>query len=56
VASSARATADHVAGNLGDAPSAETLAEILRKVQERQKTVGYPGDYSAWIEQVGVPA
>jgi NADPH-dependent glutamate synthase beta subunit-like oxidoreductase len=56
VASSARATAEQVADNLGDAPSAETLAEILRKVQERQKTVGYPGDYSAWIEQVGVPA
>ncbi len=55
-AQAARATADHVAAKLGEAPSAETLAEILQRVQERQKAVGYPGQLAAWIEQVGEPA
>jgi hypothetical protein len=55
-ADAARATADAVAGQLGAPPDAATFAEILRKVGERQKAVGYPGDYKAWIESVGVPA
>ncbi len=56
VAGAARATADHVAQNLGQAPSAETLAEILRRVQERQKAIGYPGELQTWIDAVGEPA
>ncbi len=50
----ARETADHVATQLGAPPDASTLAEILRKVEKRQKQVGY-SDYKTWIESVGVP-
>jgi len=32
------------------------MDEILRRVHERQKAVGYPGDLEAWIQQVGEPA
>ncbi len=51
----ARETADHVATQLGAPPDAETLAEILRKVEKRQMQVGY-SDYKTWIESVGVSA
>ena len=54
-ADAARETADHVAAQLGAPPDAPTLAEILRKVEERQKKVGYT-DYETWIESVSVPA
>ncbi len=56
VTSAARATADHVAASLGHAPEPEVMAEIRRRVQERQKAVGYPGDLESWIDQVGEPA
>ena len=52
----ARATADHIASQLGTPPDADTIAEILRRVKERQRAVGYPGDYEAWIEKVGSAA
>jgi len=55
-AAAARITADHVHSQLGTPPTSEVVAEILRRVEERQRAVGYPGDYKAWIERVGVPA
>jgi ferredoxin--NADP+ reductase len=55
-AAAARNTADHVHSQLGTPPTSEVVAEILRQVEERQRAVGYPGDYKAWIERVGVPA
>jgi len=30
----------------------EALESIRARVRERQRTVGYPGDYARWIEQV----
>lgn len=56
ITQTARATADHVADNLGDPPSPETLADILHRVAERQKEVGYTSTLEAWIQQVGEPA
>ena len=56
VAHAARATAEEIKNHLGEPPSQEVLDEILRKVQERQKAVGYPGSLDAWIQQVGEPA
>ena len=46
-----------VAAWLGDQapPSADTLASVLRKVEERQQVVGYPGDYRDWIATVSPP-
>ncbi len=49
-AGAARATADAVASQLAEPPSAETLAEILRKVEKRQQAVGYT-NYKAWIAE-----
>ena len=51
----ARTTADQVAAQLAAAPDATTLAEILRRVEERQKQLGY-SDYASWIASIGVPA
>ena len=33
----------------------DTLASIRTRVAERQQTVGYQGDYAAWIEKVTPP-
>jgi len=33
----------------------EQVAEIMRRVRERQKAVGYDGDYRAWIARVTPP-
>jgi hypothetical protein len=33
----------------------ERVAEILARVRERQRQVGYGGDYRAWIEKVTPP-
>ncbi len=49
-AGAARATADAVASQLAEPPSAETLVEILRKVEKRQQAVGYT-NYKAWIAE-----
>ena len=50
----ATATANAVAASLehAEAPSADTLAAILARVQARQKEVGYGGDLATWLEQV----
>jgi hypothetical protein len=52
----ARESADHVHSQLGVPPSPDVFAEILRRVEERQRAVDYPGDYKVWIESVAVPA
>jgi NADPH-dependent glutamate synthase beta subunit-like oxidoreductase len=49
-----REQADRVARELPQRPGPETRAEILRRVHERQKAVGYPGDYRAWMQQVSI--
>ena len=47
-------TAHAVIAALGEAeaPSPDTVASILARVQARQKEVGYGGDLAAWLEQV----
>ena len=50
----ARETADRIATQLGTAPDTSTLAEILRRVAERQRKVGY-SDYETWIRSVTTP-
>jgi hypothetical protein len=35
-----------------DSISADALASIRKRVADRQKAVGYTGDYASWIEQV----
>jgi ferredoxin--NADP+ reductase len=50
----ARATAEAVAGRLAEPPSPDALAEILRRVKDRQQAVGY-SDYQSWTGSVGAP-
>ncbi|MFP6622994.1 MAG: hypothetical protein VCC20_05905 [Myxococcota bacterium] len=50
----ARETADRISTQLGTAPDPSTLAEILRRVAERQREVGYT-DYESWIESLTAP-
>ena len=50
----ARETADRIATQLGTPPNTSTLAEILRRVAERQREVGYT-DYQTWIESQAAP-
>jgi len=56
IGESARKTADHIAAQLPEPPHAGVLASILAKVEARQREVGYPGDYKAWMEKVGTEA
>jgi ferredoxin--NADP+ reductase len=49
-----REQTDRVAAQLAPPPAPETTAEILRRVGARQQSVGYPGDYLAWMERVGI--
>jgi hypothetical protein len=53
-AEAVRARADRIAQEMAPTVSAETQTEILRKVEERQRAVGYPGDYKAWMDRVGI--
>ena len=53
-AAALREKADRVAAGLATPPAPETSAEILRRVRERQQSIGYPGDYRAWMERVGI--
>jgi len=50
----AHETANHIASQLAEteAPDPETRDEILRRVRERQRAVGYPADFAAWLKQV----
>ncbi|MEE8581986.1 MAG: hypothetical protein V3T33_10410, partial [Myxococcota bacterium] len=54
---SGREEAQRVADQIGAQPPAspEAIAEILRRVRERQQAVGYSGDFKSWIEQVTPP-
>jgi ferredoxin--NADP+ reductase len=54
VGQASRETADRVAAELGEPLSTDTVAAILAKVEARQSAIGYPGDYKAWMEQVGI--
>ena len=50
----AHETANHIASQLAEteAPDPATRDEILRRVRERQRAVGYPTDFAAWLKQV----
>jgi NADPH-dependent glutamate synthase beta subunit-like oxidoreductase len=50
----ARETADRIAAQLPAPLSCEAIAAILARVEERQRVVGYPGDYKAWMERVHI--
>jgi hypothetical protein len=51
----ARALADRVASSVEAQPphDAAALASLEARVRARQAAVGYPGDYAAWMKQVG---
>ena len=51
------AEAERVAGEIVAQPPAspEAIASLLGRVAERQKSVGYGGDFDAWIEEVTPP-
>jgi NADPH-dependent glutamate synthase beta subunit-like oxidoreductase len=55
--SAAREAAERVATHVERAPMppAETVSAILARVRERQRAVGYGGDYRAWIARVAPP-
>jgi ferredoxin--NADP+ reductase len=54
VAAAAGAQAAKIVAEIGKAapPPAATVEGILGKVRERQKAVGYTGDFKSWIEKV----
>ncbi len=54
VASAAGAQAAKIVAEIGKAapPPAATVEAILGKVRERQRAVGYTGDFKSWIERV----
>ena len=61
VADPALAAAAEAAGEIAEALGAhpplpaERVEEILARVRERQRAVGYTGDYASWIEKVTPP-
>ncbi|MGH7815012.1 MAG: hypothetical protein ACREQI_13560 [Candidatus Binataceae bacterium] len=61
LAEGARADAKAAAGAVSGAMNArpklapEAIAAIMRRVRERQRAVGYEGDYRAWIKRVTPP-
>jgi hypothetical protein len=56
-AEAARAVAEGVAAAIARHPPVEApaLAAILARVRERQKAVGYEGDYRTWLASVTPP-
>jgi hypothetical protein len=52
-----RATGEALAGAVSNRPrlAAEKVAEILERVRERQRQVGYEGNYRAWLARVTPP-
>ncbi len=54
VADAAGAQATKIVAEIGRAapPAAATVEAILAKVRERQRAVGYTGDFKSWIEKV----
>jgi len=56
-AAGAREQAARIAAEIRRRPpiDAETLAALRRRVRERQRAVGYDGDFATWIEKVTPP-
>ena len=50
----AAASGEKIAGAISTRPKvpADKVADLLRRVRERQRTVGYEGNYRAWIAKV----
>src|SRR5581483_6025007 len=53
----AHAQGKRIAGAVGRRPplAPEQIAEVMRRVRERQRAVGYKGNYRAWIAHVTPP-
>lgn len=53
----AHAQGDRIAAAMGRRPplEPEQAAEVMRRVRERQRAVGYEGNYRAWIAKVTPP-
>ncbi len=53
----ARAQGEQIAGAIGRRPllASEQVAEVMRRVRERQRVVGYEGNYRAWLARVTPP-
>jgi ferredoxin/flavodoxin---NADP+ reductase len=53
----ARAQGDQIAGSIEHRPplAPERVAEVMRRVRDRQRAVGYEGDYRSWIGRVTPP-
>jgi NADPH-dependent glutamate synthase beta subunit-like oxidoreductase len=50
----AREQGEQIANSMNSRPglAPEQVAEVMRRVRERQRAVGYEGDYRAWIARV----
>jgi NADPH-dependent glutamate synthase beta subunit-like oxidoreductase len=53
----AREQGEQIASSMSSRPglALEQVAEVMRRVRERQRAVGYEGDYRAWIARVTPP-
>jgi ferredoxin/flavodoxin---NADP+ reductase len=53
----AREQGEQIASSMNSRPrlAPEQVAEVMRRVRERQRAVGYEGDYRAWIARVTPP-
>src|ERR1700731_3915412 len=53
----AREQGEQIASSMSSRPglAPEQVAEVMRRVRERQRAVGYEGDYRAWIARVTPP-
>ena len=53
----ARETAEAIASRIVERPRVApgVLKALLERVRDRQRAVGYEGDYAAWIEKVTPP-
>ena len=54
IAARAHETAQHIAAHLAESPrpDGDAYAGIIQKVADRQKEVGYDGDFEAWIDRM----
>jgi NADPH-dependent glutamate synthase beta subunit-like oxidoreductase len=53
----AREQGEQIANSMNSRPglAPEQVSEVMRRVRERQRAVGYEGDYRAWIARVTPP-
>jgi NADPH-dependent glutamate synthase beta subunit-like oxidoreductase len=53
----AREQGEQIASSMSSRPrlAPEQVAEVMRRVRERQRAVGYEGDYRAWIARITPP-